>query len=464
MIVMKFGGTSNQDAAAMKNVIRIIQAHLAQHPVVVISAIAKATNELEQTARLAALGREDEAAAVLDSLFLRHETIIDDLLQDSENKSRLDRIIGEYRAALAQLIKGVAILRELTPRTMDAFCSFGERLSSQLIAAGLREASVDCVWVDVKEFMYTDDNFGRARPIMEKVKLNLEEKVAPLVHDGKVVVTQGFIGVTHTGAYTTMGRESSDYSASIIGAAMGAEKVQIWTDVDGILTADPRVVKQTRKVRQMSFEEAFELSYFGAKVLHPNTMLPVIEKKIPVQIINSKNDKSLGTTVDVFSMDESAPLVKSIAYRKGINVVTVSPDKRLGEYLFWESIFSTLSQHGISSGLMATSEYSIAIAIDSKSDMVRLQQDLSNHGKVRILTSKASLCLVGQGLRESAGITDRVFRALSGTSVTMVSFGASGLNILIVIDEGQVENAVNRLHQEFFEREIASEVFDAPAN
>jgi aspartate kinase len=464
MIVMKFGGTSNQDAAAMRNVIRIVQAHLSQHPIVVISAIAKATNELEQTARSAASGREDEATAILDNLFRRHETILGSLLDDSDNRSTIQKVMGEYRATLAQLVKGVAILRELTPRTMDAFCSFGERLSSQLIAAGLREADVDCVWVDVKDFMVTDDNYGRARPLMDQVSFRLEEKVAPLVRAGKVVVTQGFIGVTRKGAYTTMGRESSDYSASIIGAAMDAEKVQIWTDVDGILTADPRVVKETRKVRQMSFEEAFELSYFGAKVLHPNTMLPVIEKRIPVQIINSKNSKSLGTVIDVTSSSPAAPVVKSIAYKKGVTVITVSPDKRLGQYLFWESIFSILGQYGIDAGLTATSEYSIALAVEAKSDVARLQDELANHGKVRVLTGKGSLCLVGEGLRESAGVANRVFQALAGVNITMVSFGASGLNISIVIDEEQVEDAVHQLHHEFFERGMTTEVFDAPAN
>jgi aspartate kinase len=464
MIVMKFGGTSNQDAAAMRNVISIVQSHLELRPIVVISAIAKATNELEQTARMAAAGRDAEAEKILDGLFSRHETIIENLLKAPDNKRDLKEVIGRYRATLGQLIKGVAILGELTPRTMDAFCSFGERLSSQLIAAGLREAKVDCIWVDVKDFMITDDNFGRARPVMEKVKARLEEKVAPLVQEGKVVVTQGFIGVTESGAYTTMGRESSDYSASIIGAALEVEKVQIWTDVDGILTADPRVVKQTRKVRQMSFEEAFELSYFGAKVLHPNTMLPVIEKEIPVQIINSKNNRSLGTLVDVVSTPSLKPLVKSIAYKKAVTVITVSPDKRLGQYLFWESIFSILSRHGIGSGLMTTSEYSIAFTVDSKSDVARLESELSDHGRVRVFPGKASLCLVGEGLRGTNGLADRVFAALSSMNVTMVSFGASGLNMSIVIDDDQVENAVIRLHREFFEGEVASEVFDVPAN
>ncbi len=464
MIVMKFGGTSNQDAAAMRNVIEIVQAHLALRPVVVISAIARATNELEQTARSAAGGREAEAEKTLDGLLARHEVIIENLLRIQENKSQLRRVIGEYRATLGQLIKGVAILGELTPRTMDAFCSFGERLSSQLIAAALREANVGCVWVDVKDFMITDDNFGRARPLGDRVKALLAEKVAPLIADGNVVVTQGFIGVTESGAYTTMGRESSDYSASIIGAAMEADKVQIWTDVDGILTADPRVVKKTMKVRQMSFEEAFELSYFGAKVLHPNTMLPAIEKKIPVQIINSKNIKSLGTLIDVVSTSSAGPVVKSIAYMKGIAVISVSPEKRQGQYLFWESIFSILSRLGIASGMMTTSEYSVAFTVDSKSDVARLEQELTGHGRVRIFAGKATLCLVGVGLRGSAGLADRIFRALSRINVTMVSFGASGLSISIVIDEDQVENAVNQLHQEFFEREVASEVFDVPAN
>ncbi len=451
MIVMKFGGTSNEDAAAMRNVIRIVTSHLVQRPVVVVSAIAKATNELERTARTAALGKEEDAILVATKLFERHNAIIDNLITSRSVATELESVFYNHLTEIKALVKGLAILRELTPRTMDAICSYGERLSSRIVAAGLRESGADAVWVDANDFMVTDDNFGRAQPLMELVIKNLEQRMKPLLEQGKVPVTQGFIGVTQSGAYTTMGRESSDYSASIIGAAMNAEKVQIWTDVDGILTADPRLVNDTKKINRLSFEEAFELSYFGAKVLHPNTMLPVLEKRIPVQILNSKREKSTGTLVDVQNEShDGSPLVKSIAFQKNLSIVSVSPRKRYSQYLFWEGIFSVLARYGIRTGLVATSEYNISFTLENKSFPDGLVHELEEFGTVSVFGGKGSLCLVGRGMRGSAGISDRIFSSLSNMNISMVSYGASDLNMTLVIDENQIHEALNSLHREFF--------------
>jgi len=451
MIVMKFGGTSNEDAAAMRNVIRIVRSHLAERPVVVVSAIAKATNELEQTARTAALGKEEDAILVATKLFERHNAIIDNLITSRSLATELEGVFYNHLTEIKALVKGLAILRELTPRTMDAICSYGERLSSRIIAAGLNESGTDAIWVDAKDFMVTDDNFGRAQPLMELVTRNLDDKVRPLLEQGRVPVTQGFIGITQSGAYTTMGRESSDYSASIIGAALNASKVQIWTDVDGILTADPRMVNETMKINRLSFEEAFELSYFGAKVLHPNTMLPVLEKRIPVQILNSKREKSTGTFVDVHSESHGgSPLVKSIAFQKNLSIVSVSPRKRYSQYLFWEGIFSVLARYGIRTGLVATSEYNISFTLENKSIPEGLVHELEEFGSVSVFGGKGSLCLVGKGMRGSAGISNRIFSSLSNMNISMVSYGASDLNMTLVLDENQVHEALNRLHREFF--------------
>jgi len=464
MIVMKFGGTSNQDAAAMSNVISIVKSHLPEQPVVVISAIARATNELEQTARTAALGNKTQAEALLNGLFNRHNTIIESLITSADIVAQLKATFAQYLAELKQLVNGVTILRELTPRTMDAFCSYGERLSSRLIAAGLQESGVDAVWIDAKDFMVTDDDFGRAQPLTDLVASNLEKVVRPMVKQMKVPVTQGFIGVTQSGAYTTMGRESSDYSASIIGAAMNAERVQIWTDVDGILTADPNVVKETRKVKRMSFEEAFELSFFGAKVLHPNTMLPVLEKKIPVQILNSRHKDGSGTLVDVDSVStDGRTIIKSIAFKKGLSIITVTPHKRFSQYLFWEGIFSVLTRYGITTGMMTTSEYNISFTVENKMIAEGLSHDLQEFGRVDVHGSKASLCLVGTGMRGSAGLMNRIFDALSSMNIMMVSYGASSLNLALVIDEQQIPEALRRLHKEFFERTEVGEAFESIA-
>jgi aspartate kinase len=461
MIVMKFGGTSSEDATAMSNVIRLVTSHLADQPVVVISAIARATNELEATARAAASGQESEALRILEGLFNRHNTIINDLIVTPHRAKELKLVLAGHLEELRKLVRGAAILRELTPRTMDAICAHGERLSSRLVAAGLEESNVKAVWLDAKDFMVTDDNFGRAQPLQDIVEERLEGLVRPLLESGHVPVTQGFIGVTQSGSYTTMGRESSDYSASIIGAAMKAEKVQIWTDVDGILTADPTMVKSTRKLNRISAEEAFELSYAGAKVLHPNTMLPLLQKQIPVQILNSKR-KGTGTLVTVNpGQGDDGPIVKSIAHRTNVRIISVQPYKRTGQYLFWESVFRILTRFSIEAGVTATSEYSIAFTVDGRADLNSLIKELSHLGTVRTLEKKATICLVGKGIRKASGMAGKVFSTLSSINVYFVSCGASETSMTVVVDEDQLEEALNRLHEEFFMGRVGHEIFEA---
>jgi aspartate kinase len=452
MIVMKFGGTSNQDAAAMRNVLRIVRVHVQHRPVVVISAIAKATNELERSARTAQQGDEAGALKILEALFSRHAAIRADLIQDPGRAAGLEARFSRWHEELNRLARGIAILGELTPRSMDAVCSYGERLSSSLVAAGLQEQGTNAVWVDVKEFMVTDDNFGQARPLMEPVAEGLRRTVLPLLDDGKVPVTQGFIGVTRGGLPTTMGRESSDYSASIIGAAMGAENVQIWTDVDGILSSDPTVVSATQLVERMSFQEAFELSYFGAKVLHPGTMLPMFERRIPVRILNSRNPESPGTLVDADGGGDAPGVVKSIAFRRGVSIITVTPERRLGQFLFWEGVYSVLNRLGVGTGTTVTSEYNLAITVDNKSDVGKLALDLRDVGEVSVAEGLAAICLVGHGIGKSADIFPRLFASLGKVQVPLVSAGASQTSITLGIREADLDEAVRRLHREFFER------------
>jgi aspartate kinase len=461
MIVMKFGGTSNEDASAMRNVVRIVTAHRPEQPVVVISAIARATNELEQTARLAVEGREAEALELVTALFERHTRIIDNLLSDRSRSADLESILFRHLNEIKAIVKGIAILRELTPRTLDAVCSHGERLSSRIIAAALQEAGIASGWVDARDFMVTDETFGGAQPLMDIVAARLETVMRPLLAEGIVPVTQGFIGATLSGEYTTMGRESSDYSASIIGAAMNAGRVQIWTDVDGIMTADPRMVGRTHKVLRMSFEEAFELSYFGAKVLHPNTMLPLLEKSIPVQILNSKNARGSGTWVDTNRQEgEEAIPLKSIAFRRGLTVLTMAPRKRLNQFHFWEGIYRVLNRHSVSAGATSTSEYSLAFALDSHLVTDSLIHELEEFGIPGVFPGCGSICVVGSGIRGRAGVAERVFRAVATMPVLMASYGASASNLIIVLEESSVPRALERLHAEFFDGAVDERFFD----
>jgi aspartate kinase len=452
MIVMKFGGTSNSDAAAMRNVVHIVKAHLSEKPFVVISAIAGATNALESIARKSAGGDSGGAEAILERLFNQHRDIARQLLKKSgEGSNQVLNTIDTFQSELRKLVAGVSILKELTPRTMDVFCSFGERLSSRIIAEGLRESGVDAVWLDVKDFMITDENYGRAMPVMDSVRENLERVARPLINAGQVPVTQGFIGITPSGRYTTMGRESSDFSASIIGAGMNASRVQIWTDVDGILSADPRVVHDARRIGKMSFEEAFELSYFGAKVLHPNTMLPLLAGNIPVEIRNSNRKDDVGTLVDLTGdAEEKSGRVKSIAFHEGLSLVTVTPHRRLNQYLFWEEIFSVLSRHNIVVGNLTTSEYNVAFTVHAGTDMDVLESDLAQFGDATIHGGKGSICVVGAGFLANRGAFSRIIEALEGFPISMVSLGASGLSTTIILDEPEIAHAVEKVHAAIF--------------
>ena len=456
MIVMKFGGTSNEDAAAMRNVIRIVNAHLKLQPVVVISAIARATNELEQIARTASLGDEKQATELLESLIRRHLAIVRDLITDTARKEFLEGVITGYRAALSAQVSRLSTLRTPNARAMDTICSFGERLSSRIVASAIEESGTRSLWVDVADFMLTDDNFGRARPVMDRVQQNLRTVMVPAIEGGVVPVTQGFIGITGKGEYTTMGRESSDYSATIIGALLPAKKVQIWTDVDGILTADPRMVATVRKVRRMSFNEALHLSLAGAKVLHPTTMVPVIEKGIPVQILNSKREQGTGTLVEMNSIPAKG-IVKSVAHRRNMTLLGFSGSN--GAY--WSRVLPCLAGHGISPYLTTVSEEKAVILLEKAAVDASLLEEIKAHGEVTVWPDKSSITLVGEGV---SGIIGTISRAFSSEDLWMMSGPMTSTSLTFVIDTKQLEDVLLRLHRDFIEEVLDPEVFDPVAS
>jgi aspartate kinase len=459
MIVMKFGGTSTQDASAMMNVAQIVKSRSAQRPVIVISAIAQATNNLEGAGKLAAAGKPGEARDTLLKLFDRHFAIVDELIKDKVRHAELRKTIAKSLAELEEMVKGVSILRELTPRTMDTFYCYGELLSSRLVSAVLQEQGIRSEWVDTKEFMVTDEHYNSARPIMELVVKQLNAVVVPLVKEGKIPVTQGFIGVTQSGCRTTMGRESSDYSASVIGSALNVEDVQIWTDVDGVLTADPRIVTTPKKVKVLSFQEAFELSFFGAKVLHPNTMLPAIEKNIPIHIFNSKRSHLSGTLVTANAVS-TAHTVKSIAFKRGVVILNAAPQKRFSQYSFWEHIFGILTKYGVASPLTVTSDYNVSMVLEQSENIPSIKRELEEICVVEIIEGKGIISIVGTNLRNSAGISQKVFESIAGIGVSMISFGATTSNLSFLVDDAAVPDAVRRMHTTFFESTGDADTFE----
>ncbi len=450
MIVMKFGGTSTQDAHAVENVVKIVKARLGRKPIVVISAIAQATNMLERAGRLAADGRTGDARSALLALFERHVAMTDALIKDQQRCQNLRKAISASLSELEDMIKGLAILRELTPRALDTIYSYGELLSSRIVAVALEENGVASHWIDTKEFMVTDEHYNFASPDMELLGARLPEIINPLIEQGTVPVTQGFIGVTRSGHRTTMGRESSDYSASVIGSVLGAEDIQIWTDVDGILTSDPTVVASPKKVKTLSFAEAFDLSFFGAKVLHPKTILPAVERNVPIHVYNSRRPELSGSLIT--SMNSSGtPLVKSIAFKRKMAILAVVPKHRYGQYIFWDHVYNILTKHGAPASLTASSEYGLSIVLDQSHELPSIVQGLKEVGSVDLEEGKGIIAMVGSNIRAVPRFVERVFRSVSDFPVAAISFGASPSSLCIVVDDQSVPVAVENLHREFFD-------------
>jgi aspartate kinase len=444
MIVMKFGGTSVEDAAAIDRSCRIVGERISRKPFVVVSALGGATNGLLEAGSFAARGELAKAMTIADRLEYRH---IELLPSTSEHFERL-----------RELLKALAAIGEFSPRTQDLIASYGEALSSLIFVDRMKRLGFDAVHVDARVCVATDDRFGKASPLMDVTTSRLEEAARSHLNSGRVVVMGGYIGSTLSGITTTLGRGGSDYSAAIAGTALTAEEIQIWTDVDGMMTADPRIVAGAWKVKEISFDEASELAYFGAKVLHPLTVLPAVEKNIPVYILNSKKPAGTGTRIT----REARPcrnLIKSIACKRGITVVTVSSSRMLMAHGFLRALFEIFDQHHTSVDMVATSEVSVSLTLDDVSSLNAIEQDLKQLGDVRVSSKTALICLVGNNLKYTPGVARQAFGSLGDINILMVSHGASNINFSFLVDEKDANTAVQNLHTNFF-READPEVFE----
>jgi aspartate kinase len=461
MIVMKFGGTSVEDSAAINRLVSNVRAHLHRHPVVVVSAMGKTTNNLLTCARLAARGEIRMALTRLESISARHF--------DAAGELALPEEIDLLRAALnhrfteiIQIIKQIEAAGEVSPELSDAVSSNGELLSSLIVAAALRADGMSGVWVDIRPAMRTNDDFMRAAVQFEAANPALNELFEVAGAGGAVPVTQGFIGSTSNGQTTTIGRGGSDYSASIIGAAIDAEEIQIWTDVDGIMTTDPRIVPEAVKVKVISFAEASELAYFGAKVLHPSTLLPAMSREIPVCVCNSRRPEIAGTAI-VRRSSPSRALIKAIAFKRGISVVNVTSDRMLMSHGFLAHLFEVFDKHETSVDMVATSEVSVSMTLDDTRHLEQVILDLEQFGEVAVERDQALICLVGENLKFTPGVAARIFSSIEGVNVSMISHGASAINVSFIVSDNDVERAVKALHTELFS-ELDTEIFEAPAS
>ena len=449
MIVMKFGGTSVQDAISIRTVCEIIAARADQNPFIVVSACAGVTSSLMEIAQLAANDQKIEALERLSVLRARHQKNASDLLPDGHT---IFTLLKKDFNELRRLIQGVSALRQLTPRTLDQIAAYGELWSSSLLCLVLKERGLSARVIDARSVMVTDENFTSAEPILDLIKKKAREVFSPAIEAGTVVVTQGFIGATEGGITTTIGRGGSDYTASIFGAVLDADEIQIWTDVDGILTADPSLLPEAQLIKEMTFNEASELAYFGAKVLHPSTILPAIKKGIPVRVLNSKRRSNDGTLISEGSRTSSECLLKSIAYKEDITVVTIQSTRMLMNHGFLARVFDTFARHQKGVDVVATSEVGISLTIDNDTRIEPLVSELLKFADVRVEKNKAVVCVVGENLKYTKGIAARVFTALSdaGVNIELISHGGSEINLTFVIDESQIARAVKSLHGEFF--------------
>src|SRR2546423_1881080 len=454
MIVMKFGGTSVGDAAAISQVAEIVKSKLDRAPVVVVSAMTRVTDALLGIARVATERRYEEAAGLIDELRRRHLETVRALMAgqegaDSYSLEWAERSIDYQFNELTGLARSVATLGELTPRSQDAIVSFGERLSSVIVSAALAARGIPAELVDSRDFILTDKQFTRAAPDMIETRRRTRAALLPVIESKCVPVAQGFIGSASDGVTTTIGRGGSDYSAALIGAALGAEAIEIWTDVDGLLTADPRVVKTARRIRVISFTEAAELSYFGAKVLHPSTVMPAVEQDIPVHIFNTHNPAGEGTLI-VSRPPRSPNAIKSIALKRGVTIINVTSTRMLMAYGFLRAIFEVFEQHQTSVDVVTTSEVSVSMTLDSTDRLDAIEHDLRQIGEVIIERDKAIVCVVGDNLKFTPGVVGRLFSAIGDANVNMISQGASEINLTFVTDERDVAAVVGRLHEAFF--------------
>jgi aspartate kinase len=448
MIVMKFGGTSVESATAIDRVAKIVHGRLPEKPVVVVSAMSKITDQLVAMSKAAGEGDKDKALELSRAARERHYQTVSELLRH-ETFTPLHEELEQDFNGLDELLRGISAVGELTPRTTDNVLSFGERVNAKIVAAGFEARGIRSKIVDSRNVIVTDNQHTRAVPQFDEIGFRLKEHVKPHLERDFVPVMGGFIGATKDGVTTTIGRGGSDFSAAIVGAGLDAERIEIWTDVDGMKTTDPNLCPNALRIKNIGFEEAAELAYFGAKVLHPATLLPAVQKNIPVLILNSRNPSNEGTVITARAPHCRNPF-KAIAAKKRITIIDIVATRMLGAHGFLRSVFEIFDRHKCAVDVVSTSEVSVSLTVDSNEAIPAIAADLQRMGDVQYEGRKAIVCLVGENIRETPGIAGKVFGALSDINIRMISQGASEINLTFVIEEDDVPRAVKKLHEIFF--------------
>ncbi|MGH9501816.1 MAG: aspartate kinase [Terriglobales bacterium] len=448
---MKFGGTSVQDAAAIRRLCRLVARSLPHRPVVVVSALAKVTDQLMNAGGAAAAGRMESAKEIVQVLYQRHEAVATGVAKGEVCSRLLDEFASEF-SALDKMVLMIAAEKTLTPCSQDRLLGIGESLSSRLVHFALQSAGIDAALLDARECIVTDAAHTRATPLWEETNERLRAILLPVLHSKRVPVMGGFVGATRDGIPTTLGRGGSDFSASIVGAGLQASRIEIWTDVDGIMTTDPNLCPEARRVPRMSFAEAADLAYFGAKVLHPATLAPAMRDNIPVWVLNSRNPDCGGT--EIVAHCEPGDAIKAITSKRGVAIVDVEPVRWFAPELLRE-VFDVFERHEHSLDLLSASRGSLALLVSSVSALPAIAEELKGLANVRWENHKALVCLVGEQVRRRAEIAGQAFRAIGDIDVRMICHGASERNLSFVVDESRAVEAVQRLHRAFFPSERA---------
>jgi len=447
VIVAKFGGTSVGDAEAIERAVGIVRGRLDRQPIVVVSALGGATNALLAVAEQSAKGHLIGALRGVENLRERHLSVCRDLLGTSVAAAEISAELSALFDELASLAEALKTLGHVTPRSFDAIASIGEQCSSQLVTAVLCERGVPAQLVDAGDVMVTDASYMQAVPRTEAIAEQSRAVLLPLLKDGKVPVLGGFVGRTADGITTTLGRGGSDYSASLIGAALHAEAIEIWTDVDGMMTADPRVVQDAQPIERIRFDEASELASFGAKVLHPSTIAPAVRIGIPVYVLNSNRPELPGTLI---TFDAPRRAVTAIAGRAGITLVRVRAARMLLAHGFLRRVFEVFERHSTSVDVVATSEVSVSMTLDDVTKLDSIVVDLSALGDVSVEHDRGIVAIVGAGIADHSDAMGRALARFTGSTVHMISLSATAINLTAVVDSGRVGGIMRGLHAEFF--------------
>ena len=463
MVVMKFGGTSVADQSAIERLISIVRAQRqadaqqeggdARGPIVVVSALSKVTDRLLGIAANAGAGDIEGAENNLRELRQRHVTVakvITDPVQREQVIAFLDHEFDE----LGRIVQALAVLREVSTRWLDAIAATGEILSSRIVAAALTSHGLLATWIDARRAVVTDGEHTSAAPLFPETTSALMANVDPPLAAGRIPVVGGFVGATREGVTTTLGRGGSDYSAAIVGACLGAGEIQIWTDVDGMLTADPRIVRDPYVVPHLSFAEASELAYFGAKVLHPATIQPAVSRNIPVRILNSHRPQARGTLITGERPPAARPLT-AIASKKQVSVVSITSTRMLMAHGFLRRLFEVFEKWKTAVDVITTSEVTVSVTIDDRRRLPSIMEALSEFAEAEAEHDMAIVCVVGDGLQSDPSLVGQVLQGIGDVHIRLVSQAAGRHNVTFVIPEADLPHALSQLHDKFFAPEPA---------